>query len=51
MQYAFIYEMGNERLILPDIGSRLDADGVVSLYMKCMTETDAALARMEDANA
>ena len=51
LQYAVIYEMGNERLILPDIGSRLDADGVVSLYMKCMTETDAALARMEDANA
>ena len=51
LQYAVIYEMGNERLILPDIGARLDDDGVVGLYMKCMTETDAALARMEDANA
>lgn len=48
LQYAIIYEMGNERLILPDIGARLSADEVVGVYMKCMTETDAALSRMED---
>ena len=48
LQYAVIYEMGNERLILPDIGARLSGDEVVSLYMKCMTDTDAALSRMED---
>ena len=48
LQYAVIYEMGNERLILPDIGARLSGDEVVKLYMKCMTDTDAALSRMED---
>lgn len=48
LQYAVIYEMGNERLILPDIRSRLTRDKIVGLYMQCMTETDAALARLED---
>ena len=48
LQYAVIYEMGNKRLILPDIRTRLDKDQITTLYMRCMTETDAALARMED---
>ena len=48
LRYAVIYEMGNERLILPDIRSRLSRDGIVELYLKCMSDTDAALARMEE---
>ncbi|MBQ9493577.1 MAG: EAL domain-containing protein [Oscillibacter sp.] len=48
LRYAVIYEMGNERLILPDIHSRLTRDEIVSLYLRCMTETDTALARMEE---
>ena len=50
LRYAVIYEMGNERLILPDIRSRLSRDGIVELYLKCMSDTDAALARMEETN-
>ena len=50
LQYVVIYEMGNERLIPPNIHSRLSRDEIVGLYLKCMSDTDAALARMEDSN-
>ena len=47
LQYAVIYEMANERLILPDVHLRLNGAEVSSLYMSCITETDAAFARIE----
>lgn len=46
LQYVVIYEMGNEKLILPDIRLRLSEDEVSRLYMECMVETDAAFDRM-----
>ena len=42
LQYAVIYEMGNERLILPDIGLKIGEQQVSYLYMRCISDTDAA---------
>ena len=42
LQYAVIYEMANERLILPDIGLRINEIQVSHLYMQCIADTDAA---------
>ena len=42
LQYVVIYEMANERLILPDIGVRLNPRQVSSIYMACLPDTDTA---------
>jgi len=44
LQYAIIYEMGNGRLILPDIG--VDEEDAFQLYMKSVSDTDAAFQRV-----
>lgn len=48
LQYAVIYEMGNSRLILPNIHTRLGGADIINLHLKCMADADAAIARMED---
>ena len=47
LQYAVIYEMANPRLLLPDIGLRLNGAEVSSLYMSCISDTDAAFSHIE----
>ena len=42
LQYAVIYEMGNERLILPEIGLKINDFQISHLYMQCISDTDAA---------
>ena len=42
LQYAIVYEMGNARLILPDLNLDLDEKGVSELYLKCFTDVDEA---------
>ena len=42
LQYAIVYEIGNDRLILPDLHLDLNEKGVSELYMKCFTEVDEA---------
>lgn len=42
LQYAIVYEMGNARLILPDLNLDLDENGVSELYLKCFTDVDEA---------
>ena len=42
LQYVVIYEMANERLILPDIGVRLNPRQISSIYMACLSDTDTA---------
>lgn len=46
LQYVVIYEMANERLILPDIHLRIDEDEVLALYMKCIEDADLAFYRL-----
>lgn len=41
LQYVVIYEMGNPRLILPDIGLHPGIEGM-KVYMASMTDTDVA---------
>ena len=47
LQYAIIWEMGNERLVLPDIHLRMHDSDVFGLYMECIRETDAVFAAAE----
>ena len=42
LQYAVIYEMGNERLILPDLGLTLSDFQISQIYMRCISDTDSA---------
>lgn len=42
LQYITIYEMGNPRLLLPDLGLSIDARDVSHIYMKCLLDTDKA---------
>lgn len=42
LEYAIVYEMGNARLILPDLNLDLDEKGVSELYLKCFTDVDEA---------
>lgn len=42
LQYAIVYEMGNARLILPDLELDLDEKGISELYLQCFTEVDEA---------
>lgn len=44
LQYVLIYEMGNPRLILPDVKLRVDDRTVADFYMECMVNTDATFA-------
>lgn len=46
LQYAVIYEMENERLILPDIGLTLTTEDVATLYEKCQSATDKTFAKL-----
>ena len=45
LQYVVIYEMANERLILPDVGLKISPEEVSRLYMDCTEETDRAFER------
>ena len=47
LQFAAIYEMGNDRLILPDIALRLSPRDTAALYTRCAAETDEAFPRMD----
>lgn len=42
LQYVYIYEMGNPRLILPDIRLKISDEEVSRLYMSCISDTDMA---------
>ncbi|NCC66738.1 MAG: HDOD domain-containing protein [Clostridia bacterium] len=44
LQYVLIYEMGNPRLILPDVMLRVDDRTVADFYMECIVNTDATFA-------
>ena len=47
LQYAMIYELGNTKLILPDIHTRYSEEQVQRLYRRCVEETDTLFASME----
>ena len=42
LMYVVIFEMANPRLILPDIGLRIEQEAVSRLYMSSITDTDTA---------
>ncbi len=42
LQFVFIYEMENPRLLFPDIHLRLNKSEVTALYKQCEAETDTA---------
>ena len=42
LNFATIYDMGNTRMILPELPLRISDEEVSTLYMKCVELTDAA---------
>ncbi len=48
LQYLVIYEMGNDRLVLPDLHLDLTPSEVSGLYTRCREESDAAFGCVEE---
>lgn len=42
LQYITIYEIGNPRLLLPDLGLNISERAVSNIYMNCLLDTDKA---------
>lgn len=50
LKYVMVYEMGNPRLVLPDIGLTIGDKAVSDMYMGCIVNTDAAFNDMGGAS-
>ncbi len=50
LQYVILFELGNSRLVLPNLYLRLGESQVSALYMACIADTDKAFSRMGGTN-